>query len=142
MYSKSMGKLRKKIDVKLVSNKKDYLKWISKPSYMSQKICGNNVVTRRESKVALALKKPAYTGMSILDLSKVLMYEFHYDFIENEYGKQLKTIGELELTVTCIQVKLKIFIKILVRIKKCLALAIVRQSQSFIMIQTNYYFVK
>ena len=92
MYSKSMGKLRKKIDVKLVSNKKDYLKWISKPSYMSQKICGNNVVTRRERKVALALNKPAYTGMSILDLSKVLMYEFHYDFIENEYGKQLKTI--------------------------------------------------
>ena len=92
IYSKSMEKLRNKIDVKLVSNKKDYLKWTSKPSYMSQKICDNNVVTIRKSKVTLALNKPAYVGMSILDLSKVIMYEFHYDFIENEYGKQLKTI--------------------------------------------------
>ena len=59
---------------------------------MSQKICDNIVVTIRKSKVTLALNKPAYVGISILDLSKVIMYEFHYDFIENEYGKQLKTI--------------------------------------------------
>ena len=56
---------------------------------MSRKICDNNVVTIRKSKVTLALNKPAYVGMSKLDLSKVIMYEFHYDFIENEYGKQL-----------------------------------------------------
>ena len=70
---KSMEKLRNKIDVKLVSNKKDYLKWISKPSYMSQNICDNNVVTIRKNKVPLALNKPAYIGMHVLDMSKVLI---------------------------------------------------------------------
>ena len=37
MYGKAMENLRDRIDVRLVSNKKDYLKWTSKPSYMSQK---------------------------------------------------------------------------------------------------------
>ena len=86
MYSKIIQKLRNKVNVKFVSSKKDYLKWTSKPSYMSQKIFHSNVVTIRKSKVILALNKPAYVGMYILDLSKVLMDEFHYYFTENEYG--------------------------------------------------------
>ena len=41
-YGKTMKNLRNRIDVKLVSNKKDYLKWTSKPNYMSQKIFDYN----------------------------------------------------------------------------------------------------
>ena len=81
-----MENLRNKIDVKLVSNKKDYLKWASKPSYMSHKIFGNYLVAIRKNKVTLTLNKPAYIGMCILELSKILMYEFHYDYIKNKYG--------------------------------------------------------
>ena len=78
-YGKTKKNLRNRIDVKLVNNKKDYLKCTSKPSYMSHKIFDNNLVVIRKGKIALRFNKPAYTGMSILELGKLLMYEFHYD---------------------------------------------------------------
>ena len=83
---KAMKSLRIRTDVKLVSNKKDHLKWTSKPSYMSHKLFDNDLVVIRKNKVTLTLNKPAYIGMCILELSKVLMYKFHYDCIENKYG--------------------------------------------------------
>ena len=69
VYGKTTENLRKRIDAKLVKNKKDYLKWTSKPSYISHKIFGNNLVAIRESKVSLTLNNPAYIGMCILELS-------------------------------------------------------------------------
>ena len=53
VYGKIMEKLRKRIDVKLVNNKKDYLKWKSKPSYMSHSIFDNDLVAIRKSKITL-----------------------------------------------------------------------------------------
>ena len=76
-----MENLRSRIDVRLENNEKDHLKCSSKPSYMSHKIFDNNLVAIRKSKVALKLNKPAYIGMCILELSNILMYEFHYDYI-------------------------------------------------------------
>ena len=78
--------MRNRIDVRLVSNKKDYFKWTSKASYMSQKIFDDGLVAISKSRVILKLNKLAYVGMCILDLSKVLIYEFHYDYIQNKYG--------------------------------------------------------
>ena len=49
---KAMENVRKRIDVKLLKKKKDYLKWTSKPSYMSQKIFHNNLIAIRNSKLA------------------------------------------------------------------------------------------
>ena len=80
------------IDIKLVNNEKDYLKCTSKPCYMSQKIFENSLVATRKIKMALNLDKPAYIGICKLDLSKILMYEFHYDFIKNEYGNKSKIL--------------------------------------------------
>ena len=87
-----MENLKSTINVKLVSNKKDYFKWISKPSYMSHKILDNDLVAIRKSKVTLMLNKPAYTGMCILELSKVLMYELNYDHIKNKYGSNSRLL--------------------------------------------------
>ena len=53
---------------------------------MSNKIFDNDLVAVRKSKVTLTLNKPAYVGICILELSKVLMYEFHYDYMKNKYG--------------------------------------------------------
>ena len=92
LYGKTMENLRSRIDVKLVSNKKDYLKWTSKPSYMSHKIFENDLVAIRKNKVTLTLNKPAYIGMCIIELSRVLMYEFHYDYIKNKYGNNSKLL--------------------------------------------------
>ena len=87
-----MENLRNRIDVKLVKYKKDYLKCTSTPSYMSHKIFDNNLVGIRKSKVALKLNKPAYIGMCILELTKVLMYEYHYDYIKNKYDNKSKLL--------------------------------------------------
>ena len=87
-----MENMRNKIDVKLVNNEKEYLICTSKPSHMSYEIFDNNLVTIRKSKLALKLNKPTYIGMCILDLSKVLMYEFYYDYIRNKYDNKSKLL--------------------------------------------------
>ena len=58
VYGKTMKNLRNRIDVKLVSNKKDYLEWTSKPSFMSQNVFDNYLVEICKSNVTLALNKP------------------------------------------------------------------------------------
>ena len=52
----------------------------------------NNLVAICKSRVTLTLNKPAYVGMCILDLSKVIMYEFHYHYITNKYGNNSKLL--------------------------------------------------
>ena len=59
---------------------------------MSHKIFDNNLVPIRKIKLALKLNKPVYIGMCILDLSKVLMCKFHYDYIKNKYDNELKLL--------------------------------------------------
>ena len=81
-----------RIDVRIVNNEKDYLKCTSKASYMLHKIFDNNLVVICKSKVALKLKKPAYIGMCILELSKKLMYDFHYNYIKNKYDNKSKLL--------------------------------------------------
>ena len=63
VLGKTMENLTKRTDVRLVSNKKDYLKWTSKPNFKSQKIFDNDLVKIRKSRVKLKLKKPVYVGM-------------------------------------------------------------------------------
>ena len=65
IYGKTMENLRNRIDVKLVDNGKDYLKYTSKPSYMSHRIFDNNLVVICKNKLALKLNKPAYIGMYV-----------------------------------------------------------------------------
>ena len=80
------------IDVILVSNEKDYLKWTSKSSYMSQKVFDNDLVAIGKSKVTFTINKPPYARVCILDLNKVLRYEFHYEYIKNKYGNDSRLL--------------------------------------------------
>ena len=130
-----MENLRNRIDVKFVSNKKDHLKWTSKPSYMSRKIFENDLVAMRKKKVTLTLNKPAYIGVCILELSKVLTYEFHYDYIKNKYGNNSRLL--FTDTDSLMYETLNMSIKILATIKKCLTLVIIQLNQNIMIIQTN-----
>ena len=69
---------------------------------MSDKIFDNSLVAIRKSKVTLTLNKPGYIGMRILDLSKVLMYQFHYDYIKNKhsYNSKLSFIDKNSAAIT------------------------------------------
>ena len=93
---------------------------------MSHKIFDNDLVAMRKSKVTLTLNKPAYVGMCILDLSKVLVYEFHYDYIKQKYGNNSRLLfTDVKIII------LKTFIKILISIKKR------HLSQNIIKVQTK-----
>ena len=74
VYGKTMENLRNRPDVKLMSNKKDYLRWTCKPRYMSHKIFENDLVAIRKNKVTLTFNKSAYIGLCILELIPC----FHY----------------------------------------------------------------
>ena len=87
IYRKTQENLRNKVDVKLVNNKRDYLKCTSKSNYISHKI-----FVIHKSKLALKLNKPPYIGMCMLELSKVLMYKFNYDYIKNKYDNKSKLL--------------------------------------------------
>ena len=87
-----MEKIRNRINQKLVNNKKDYLKCTSEPSYMSHEMFGSNLVAIRKTKVALNLNKPAYIGKCIFELSKISMYEFYDDYIQNKYDSKSKLL--------------------------------------------------
>ena len=84
-----MENIRKMISVKLVNISKDYLRCVSKPNFISQKIFDKNVIAVHQIKSVLTLNKPIYVGFSILDLSKLLLYKFHYDYVCNEYDAKL-----------------------------------------------------
>ena len=88
-FVKAIENLWKRINVRLVNNAKDYKKYVSKPSFVSQKIFSKNVVAVHEIKPILTLDKPIYVRFSVLDLSKLLMYEFHYKYIKTKYNAKL-----------------------------------------------------
>ena len=75
VYGKTMENLRKIASVKLVTNEKDYVKYVSRPTFVLQKILDKNLVAIRKVKPALLLNKPIYVGFSVLDVNKLLMYD-------------------------------------------------------------------
>ena len=89
IYGKSMENIRKRINVKLVNNYKDYLRCVSKPNFISQNIFDKNFIAVHKIKSVLILNKPIYVVFSILELSKLLMYKFHYDYVCNKYDEKL-----------------------------------------------------
>ena len=88
-FGKTMENLRKRICVELINNAKDYVKCMSRPSFVSQKIFSNNFVAVHIIKPVLTLDKPIYVGFSILELSESLMYEFHYKYVKNKFDAEL-----------------------------------------------------
>ena len=89
IFGKTMENLRKRINVELINNAKYYVRCVSRPSFISQDIFSKNFVAVHKIKPVLALNKPIHEGFSILDLSKLLMYEFHYNYIKSKFDAKL-----------------------------------------------------
>ena len=88
-YSFEKDFLRKRVDVRLVTDEKKLDKLTSKPTYVSSKIFNENLMAVHKVKETLTLNRPAYVGMCILDLSKTLMYDFHYNYIKRSMTIEL-----------------------------------------------------
>ena len=89
VFDKTMENLRKRVNVKLINNAKDYVKSVSRPTFVSQKIFSKNLVAIHKIKPVLLLNKPIYVGFSILELIKLLMYAFHYNYFKQNYDARL-----------------------------------------------------
>ena len=87
-----MENIKKRVDVRLATDQKKLSKLVSKPTYVNSKIFNENLVAVHKIKETLTLDKPTYLGMCILDLSKTLMYDFHYNYIKKKYGNRAKLL--------------------------------------------------
>ena len=86
VFGKTMENIRKHRNMKLVNNKVDYLRTVMKPNFKSGMLFGQNVMGCEMGKVKIVMNKPVYLGQAILDLSKIVKYEFHYDYMKRKYG--------------------------------------------------------
>ena len=86
---KTMENLRKRINVRLENKEKDFLKYTDRPTHITHKIFGKNYAAIHEIKPVLTLNKPIYVGFTVLELSKWLMYDFHYNFIKKHFDAEL-----------------------------------------------------
>ena len=85
-----MENLRKHRDIKLVTTDEKRSKLISEPNYNTTKRFSENFLATKMKKTKVKMNKPVYLGMSILDISKTLMYKFQYDYINRKYEDRVK----------------------------------------------------
>ena len=85
-----MENVRKHRDIKLVTTDEKRNKLVSEPNYHTTKHFSENLLAIEMKKTKVKMNKPVYLGMSILDISKTLMYEFWYDYIKPKYQDRAK----------------------------------------------------
>ena len=90
VFGKTMENVRKHRDIKLVTTDKRRNQLASEPNYHTQKYFSENMIAIEMKKTKVKMNKPIYLGMSILDISKTLMYEFWYDYIKPKYQDRAK----------------------------------------------------
>ena len=110
VFAKTMENVRKHRDIKLVKTDKKRNKLVSEPNNHTMKIIYDNLTIIEMKKVKVKMNKPIYSGMSILDISKINMYEFWYDYIKNKYGERVNLCYN-DTDSFIINVKTKIFYK-------------------------------
>ena len=89
VFGKTMENIRKHKNFKLVTNEKQYSKYVMKPNFKSATRFTENLVGIEMGKTEIVMNKPIYVGQAILDLSKITMYEFHYDYAQPKWDIKL-----------------------------------------------------
>ena len=92
VFGKTMENIRNRVNIKLVNTGEKFKKLTAKPNYESRIIFNENLVSVHMKKTSLTMNKPVYLGMCILDLSKTLMFDFHYKYIKPKYGDRAKLL--------------------------------------------------
>ena len=86
VFGKTMENIRNRVDIRLVNSEAKAKKLAAKPNFKHCNIFDENLVAIHMKKTKLVFNKPVYLGMCILDLSKTLMYDFHYNYIKNKFN--------------------------------------------------------
>ena len=85
-----MENVRKHRDINLVTTEKRIIKLVSEPNYHTTKQFSENLLVIVMKNAKVKMNKPLYIGMSILDISKTLMYEFWYEYVKPKYNDKAK----------------------------------------------------
>ena len=92
VFGKTMENIRNRVNVQLVTSEAKASKLTAKPNYHRLTIFDENLIAVHMRKIKLYFNKPIYLGMSILDISKTKMYDFHYGYIKLQYGDKAKLL--------------------------------------------------
>ena len=92
VFGKTMENIRNRVNIKLVDMGEKFKKLAAKPNYENRIIFNENLVSVHMKKTSLTMNKPVYLGMCILDLSKIIMFDFHYKYIKPKYGNKAKLL--------------------------------------------------
>ena len=139
VFGKVVENLRNRMNVRFVNNKKDFLKYTSKPTYVTHKLFNKNFAAVHDIKPALILNKPIYVGFTVLDLSKWLMYDFHYNFIKKNFNVELLFTDTDSLTY---KIKSENVYKEFYKWKDLFDFSIIQKIQRFMMILIKKLLVK
>ena len=90
VFGKTMENVRKHRDIKLVKTDHRRNKLVSEPNYHTMKLIDDNLAIIEMKKVKVKMNKPIYLGLCILEISKIIMYEFWYDYVKNKYGNKAR----------------------------------------------------
>ena len=77
--------------------RKKLMKLTSKPTFVTSKIFNDKLMAVHKIKETLTLNRPAYVGMCISDLSKTLMYDFHYNYIKKNIMIKLNYYSQIQI---------------------------------------------
>ena len=92
VFGKTMENLRNRMNVELVNTPKRMKKLGAKPAFKTFKIINDDLTAVHMAKTKLILNKPIYVGFVVLDVSKLLMSDFHYNYIKKKYGDRAKLL--------------------------------------------------
>ena len=90
VFGKTMENIRKHRDIKLVTTDKKRSKLVSEPNYHTINLISEDLSIIEMKKTKVKMNKPIYLGLSILEISKTLMYEFWYDYMKPKYNNDVK----------------------------------------------------
>ena len=90
VFGKTMENVKNHRDFKLVTSDKRRKRLVSEPNYHSKKDFSDHLMEIETKKIRVKMTKPLHLGMSILNIIKILMYEFWYDYINQKYGDRAK----------------------------------------------------
>ena len=88
VFGKTIENIRKRQNIELVDNRKKAAKLRSRPNFDRATIFDSNLIAVHMKKTEVYFNKPVYVGQAILDLSKTLMFNFHYNYIREKYGNK------------------------------------------------------
>ena len=111
VFGKILENIWNRVDIRLLTSDKKVQKLAANPNYDHCTIFDENLIAVHMKKTKLYFNKPIYLGMSILDLSKSLMYDFHYNYIKTKYGDKVKLLFTTP-TLSHMKLRPKIFTKI------------------------------